>query len=86
MPSDEMFMPNPLLMGVISIGPGVVLWWLVPDMARREEEVSRFVWGRLSPFRRWPVAMRGYHLTGGRVGAVFCVVAGIALLVAGRGA
>jgi hypothetical protein len=69
-------------MGAVTIGAGVVLWWLAPDVVRHQEEVTRVVLGRASPFRRWPRGMRALWLLGTRAAGVLLVLAGVALLMA----
>jgi hypothetical protein len=64
----DMPMPNPWLMGVITLGAGVVLWWLTPAMARQDEEAGRSV-GR----ERFPVT--------GYLSAAIMIGLGIVILV-----
>jgi hypothetical protein len=69
-------------MGLIIIGAGVVLWWLTPDMARRREDVSRFVLEQRPVGQKWPRRIREYHLAAGYLGAVMCVGLGVVILLA----
>ena len=79
---DDSFMPNPWRMGVVIIGAGVVLWWLTPDMARHEEDFPRSTWGRVPALRSWPRRIGTYHFHAGRLGAVLCILLGVAILLA----
>jgi hypothetical protein len=72
--------PDPWLMGIVAIGAGLAFWWLTPDLVREDEDTSRSVAGRLSPFRLWPVAMRSYYRVGYRLLAITFVVAGTVIL------
>ncbi len=81
MPTDDAFAPDPWVMGVVTIGVGLVLWWLVPDLAREDERISRILLGRLSPSRRWPRAMRSIRHLWLRGFAALMVVLGVLILI-----
>jgi hypothetical protein len=81
MPPVEMPLPSPWLLGLATVAAGLVLWWSTPDMVRREEQKSRFVLGRLSPFARWPEGTRAFHAGYCRFGSAVITLAGVAILV-----
>jgi hypothetical protein len=56
--------PSPWLMAVVLIGAGVTLWWLTPDMVRREQDVSRYT----------------YYLIAGRAFCASLVIGGLIVL------
>ncbi len=68
MPPIDIPMPDPWLMGIVAIGAGVVLWWLTPAVARRDEEVGRPVLRE-----RFPVI--------GYLGAAVMIGLGVVILV-----
>lgn len=77
----EMPAPSPWPMGVVMVGAGVTLWWLMSDMLRRKEESSRAVWGDSSSFERWPSGIEAYREVSWRTASTFMTLAGLVVLV-----
>ena len=72
--------PNPWLMGVVLIGGGLTLWWLIPDAAHRDEDVSGDVWGGWSAIARLARVVRSYNAISPRSTGVLMVIGGLAVL------
>ena len=72
--------PDPWLMGVVLIGGGLTLWWLIPDAAHRDEDVSGDVWGGWSAIARLARVVRSYNAISPRSTGVLMVIGGLAVL------
>lgn len=81
MPPSDAFAPDPVLVGLLAIAAGAVLWWLVPDMVRRYEQIGHAVLGRRSPLLQRVV--RAYASATGRLVAVLISLIGVAVVVVG---